>query len=210
MILWLEPAPRSVLGIDGSKFKAVNTRDKSFSQKKIKLRTKEVEESIERYLKDLDAADKTDPEGSSAKFVKMKDKLERLALQMKGLQENKKKLEASPTKTISLTDPDSRLMKGGQGITVAYNVQTAVDTKHHLIVAHEVTTEPTDRKQLLNMAKQAQEVMETEALTVLADKGYFKGEEILACKEAGIETYLPKPKTSGNKAKGQFSKEDFK
>ena len=181
-----------IVVIDGSKFKAVNNRDRSFSEKKIELRIEEVEKSIKSYIENLDEADKADPDGLSAKTVRMKDKLERLELQLKGLKENKIKLEASTTKTISLTDPDSRLMKGGQGITVGYNVQAAVDPEFHLIAAHEVTTDPTDRKQLFNMAKQAQDVVETENLTVLADRGYYKGTEILACKEAGIETFVPK------------------
>ena len=93
---------------------------------------------------------------------------------------------------------------------VAYNVQTAVDAKHHLIVAHEVTNVGHDRTQLANMAKQAKEALGTDALSVVADRGYFKGEEILACENAGIETCLPKPQTSGNLAKGQFGRDAFR
>jgi len=120
------------------------------------------------------------------------------------------RLEA-PDKQISLTDPDARSMAtSGRGTgMVGYNVQTAVDTKHHLIVAHEVTNVGNDRGQLFNMAKQAQEAIEVENLKVVADRGYFKGEEILACDEAGIEVTLPKPQTSGAQAEGRFGKRDF-
>jgi Transposase DDE domain len=114
-------------------------------------------------------------------------------------------------KQISLTDPDARSMATsgrGSGI-VGYNVQTAVDTKHHLIVAHEVTNVGTDRSQLSNMAEQARTEIGAETVEVVADRGYYDGEEIVACEEAGITVYLPKPMTSGAKAAGRFGKQDF-
>ena len=92
---------------------------------------------------------------------------------------------------------------------VGYNVQTAVDAKHHLIAVHEVTNVGHDRDQLSSMAKQARTAMVSLDLTVVADRGYFKGEEILACDEAGITTFLPKPQTSGSQAGGRFGKRDF-
>jgi len=124
-----------------------------------------------------------------------------------------KKFEArllkTPGQQISLTDPDARSMKSrGAGI-VGYNVQTAVDTKHHLIVAHEVTNQGSDRRQLANMAKQAKSVLATEALTAVADRGYYRSEDIHECERANITSDLPKPQTSGNKAKGQFGREEF-
>lgn len=115
----------------------------------------------------------------------------------------------APDKQISLTDPDARSMKTrGTGI-VGYNVQTAVDTEHHLIVTHEVTNTGSDRSQLSRMAEQARTAIDTEDLTVVADRGYFKGEEILACHEAGVTTYLTKAQTSNNKAKCLFDRDDF-
>ena len=119
---------------------------------------------------------------------------------------------AEPDQQISLTDLDARSMAtSGRGSgMVGYNVQAAVDTKHHLIVAHEVTNVGTDRAQLAKMAEQAKAALETDTLDVVADRGYFKGEEILACDEAGITVTLPKPLTSGSKAKGRFGKQDFR
>jgi len=117
----------------------------------------------------------------------------------------------TPDKQISLTDPDARSMatSGKESGIVGYNVQTAVDSEHHLIVTHEVTNVGNDRSQLANMAKQARTAMDTKELTAVADRGYFKGEEILACHEAGITTYVPKPQTSGSQAAGRFGKRDF-
>ena len=112
---------------------------------------------------------------------------------------------------LSLTDPDARSMAtSGKGTgVVGYNVQVAVDTKHHLIVAHEVTNVGNDRGQLATMAKQAQAAMGRQELEVLADRGYYKGEEILACRTAGMMPFVPKPLTSGSKSEGRFGKQDF-
>ena len=118
---------------------------------------------------------------------------------------------ATPDQQISMTDPDARAMSTsgrGRGI-VGYNVQTAVDAEHHLIVAHEVTNVGHDRSQLANMAIQAKEATHCENLSVLADRGYYNGEEILACDKAGITAYVPKTQTSNNQARGLFGKRDF-
>jgi hypothetical protein len=110
-----------------------------------------------------------------------------------------------------LTDPDSRSMATsgrGSGV-VGYNVQVAVDTEHHLIVAHQVTNNGSDRSQLANIASQAKDVLGTEHLDAVADRGYFNSPEILACEQANITVTLPKPMTSGAKADGRFGKQDF-
>ena len=202
---------QAIVAIDGSKFKAVNSRDNCFTQAKIKFRMKLVEDSINQYLAALDLADKQEPSGPPDKTLRIKDKLNELKQKMQRLQELEEQLQAAPDKQILLTDPDARFMatsKSGSGI-VAYNVQTAVDTKHHLIVAHEVTNVANDRAHLAAMATQSRQAMGGSELTVLADRGYYKGEEILACENAGISTYIPKPLTSGNKADGLFDKQDF-
>ena len=130
---------------------------------------------------------------------------------MAQLDEIDERLQATPDKQISLTDPDARSMATsgrGSGV-VGYNVQTAVDTRHHLIIAHEVTNQGHDRCQLANMAKQAKTTLGCSELSVVADRGYFSGDEILACDEAGIAAFVPKTQTSNAKADGRFDKQDF-
>ena len=200
---------QAIVAIDGSKFKAVNNRDKNFTSAKMERRKQQIEDSINRYLAALDSADQEEPAVVEAKTVKLKEKIAALKQRMAELKELDVKMQAAPDKQISLTDPDARSMKTrGTGI-VGYNVQTAVDTKNHLIVAHEVTNAGTDRDQLSTMAKQARTAMGTQEITAIADRGYYKGEEILACHEAGITALVPKSLTSNNKAKGLFDKSKF-
>ena len=199
----------ALVAIDGSKFKAVNNRDRNFTSAKLKRRMEEIESSINRYLTDLDTADRQEPATAQARTERLQDKIAALKGQMQKLQEIEVQLNETPDKQISLTDPDARSMKTrGTGI-VGYNVQTAVDTKHHLIVAHEVTNVGSDRDQLASMAKQARAAIGTKGITVVADRGYFKSEEILACHVAGITPIVPKSTTSGAKADGRFDRADF-
>jgi transposase len=197
------------VAIDGSKFKAVNNRDRNFTKAKMKRRLQQIDESIERYLGQLASADRHEPVAD--KSQRLGDKIAVLKQEMARLKKLEVRMLEAPDQQISLTDSDARSMAtSGRGTgMVGYNVQTAVDTKHHLIVAHEVTNVGHDRTQLAAMARQAKEVMGTDELEVVADRGYFKGEQILACDNAGITTYLPKPQTSGSLSKGLFSKRDF-
>lgn len=198
-----------LVAIDGSKFKAVNNRDRNFTSAKLQRRMEEIESSINRYLTGLDEADRQEPATAQPKAARLEEKIAKLKAQMKELQAIEVRLNDSPDKQVSLTDPDARsMMTRGTGI-VGYNVQTAVDTQHHLIVAHEVTNTGSDRDQLSSMAKQAREAMASEMLSVVADRGYFKSEEILACHDAGITAYVPKPMTSGAKADGRFNNGAF-
>jgi transposase len=201
----------AIVAIDGSKFKAVNNRDKNFTDTKLKKRMEQLEESIGRYLAELDRADREPAAVTEAKISRLKDKVAAVKAQMQRLNQIGRQLREAPDQQVSLTDPDARSMATsgrGTGI-VGYNVQTAVDTKHHLIVAHEVTNLGHDRTQLFSMAKQARGATGAEELTVLADRGYFKGEEILNCEQAGITPLVPKPLTSNSKADGRFDKRDF-
>ncbi|KPG91899.1 transposase [Pseudomonas sp. RIT-PI-q] len=199
----------NLVAIDGSKFKAVNNRDRNFISAKLKRRMEEIESSINRYLTALDAADRQEPTASEPSAVRLEEKIAKLKTQMKELQAIEIQLNESPDKQVSLTDPDARsMMTRGTGI-VGYNVQTAVDTQNHLIVAHEVTNFGSDRDQLSSMAKQARDAMASETLAVVADRGYFKSEEILACHDADITAYVPKPMTSSAKADGRFNKDAF-
>ncbi len=199
----------ALVAIDGSKFKAANNRDRNFTSAKLKRRMEEIESSINRYLTALDTADRQEPSIAEARTERLQDKIEALKNQMRELKQVEVKLNETPDKQISLTDPDARSMKSrGNGI-VGYNVQTAVDAKHHLIVAHEVTNIGSDRDQLTSMAIQARDAMGTQELTAIADRGYFKSEEILASHEAGINVYVAKTETSNAAAAGRFGRADF-
>ena len=200
------------VAIDGSKFKAVNNRDKNFTRGKVERRRAQLEESVARYLSQLDTADRHEPtEALATKAERLKEKLTKLKAEMAKLATIAAKMLASLDQQVSLTDPDSRSMATsgrGSGV-VGYNVQVAVDTEHHLIVAHEVTNSGSDRSQLANMAKQAKAILQSEELAAVADRGYFNSPEILECVKAGITVTLPKPMTSGAKSQGRFGKQDF-
>jgi len=200
------------VAIDGSKFKAVNTRDKNFTRGKVERRRAQLEASVGRYLAQLDTADLQEPSDElAAKTTHLKEKLAKLEGEMQRLAAMEQQMLASPDQQISLTDPDSRSMATsgrGSGV-VGYNVQVAVDTEHHLIVTHEVTNDGSDRAQLANVASQAKEALGVDKLEAVADRGYFNSDEILKCEEAGITVTLPKPMTSNAKAEGRFGKQDF-
>ena len=201
------------VAIDGSKFKAVNSRERNFTRAKMKRRLEQIEESVGRYLHQLDSADRQEPSlARTTRTAHLKDKIATLKQEMQRLGKLEARMLAEPDQQVSLTDRDARSMatSGRGGGVVGYNVQAAVDTRHHLIVAHEVTNVGNDRSQLSTMAKQAKAALETGRLDVVADRGYFDGEEILACDKAGITVTLPKPLTSGAAAKGRFGKQDFR
>jgi hypothetical protein len=167
----------------------------------------QIEESVERYLHQLDSADRQESsQARTSKTIRLKDKVVILKQEMRRLEILETRMLATLDQQISLSDPDARSMAtSGRGSgMVGYNVQVAVDTTHHLIVAHEVTNVGTDRSQLFQMAQKTQAILETDELDVVADRGYFSSVEILACDEAGITVTLPKPQTSGNKGKGLF------
>jgi hypothetical protein len=201
------------VAIDGSKFKAVNNRARNFTRAKMERRMAQIEESVARYLQQLDAADRQEPsEGLQAKTTRLKEKIEKLKEQMQRLKVLKVEMIATPDQQISLTDPDARSMATsgrGSGV-VGYNVQVAVDTKNHLIVTHEVTNVGSDRSQLAQVAMAAKATLDVAKLDAVADRGYFNGEEIKACEEAGVTVTLPKPMTSSSKAEGRFGKQDFR
>lgn len=199
----------TLITIDGSKFKAANNRDKNFTKGKVDLRMKEIESSINQYLKDLETADRQEPEIKQHRTERLQEKITKLKTQMKQLSAIKEQLNDAPDHQISKTDPDARSMRSRGSGVVGYNVQTAVDSKNHLIVAHEVSNEANDRDQLFNMANKARDAMDAEQLTVIADRGYFKNTEILACDNANIKAIVAKSVTSNATADGRFGKDDF-
>jgi transposase len=201
----------AIVAVDGSKFKAVNNRDKNFTPHKLKARMQQLDESIARYLNDLERADREPASVPAARVTHLQEKIATVKEQARRLRRIEKQLQEAPDQQVSLTDPDARSMATsgrGTGI-VGYNVQAAVDARHHMIVAHEVTNVGHDRAQLTAMSKLARDAIGEEKLTVLADRGYFDGEEILQCTEEGITTLVPKPITSNSRADGRFDKRDF-
>src|SRR5437667_938023 len=190
------------VAIDGSKFKAVNARDKNFTEAKMKRRLERIDESIARYLSQLETADRHGDAVPEAKVERLRSKIEKLKEEIVRLNAINAEMMKSEDKQVSLTDPDARSMatSGKDTGVVGYNVQIAVDTQHHLIVAHEVTNVGTDRHQLANMAGQARDEMAVETLDAVADRGYYDSEEIRACEEAGINVTLPHPMTSNSRA----------
>jgi transposase len=201
----------SVVAIDGSKFRAINTHERNYTRAKLARRMAEVEANIVHYMAALDAGDRAEADATPPAKERLADKLAALRKRMAELKEVGERLETASDGQISLTDPDARAMATAaerRGV-VGYNVQAAVDANHHLIIAHEVTNTGSDRAQLAGMAIRAKDETAADELTVLADRGYYDGDQILACEKAGIAALVPKPDTSPARAKGQWSKDDF-
>ena len=201
----------AIVAIDGSKFKAVNNRDKNFTDRKLQARLAQLEESIGRYLDEIDRADRQPTAVSEDRATRLKEKIAGLTAKMQELKEIGEAMKIAPDGQVSQTDPDARSMAtSGRGTgMVGYNVQVAVDTRHHLLVAHEVINLGHDRSSLAPMAQITRNVIERSPLTVIADRGYFSGPQIKACEDQGITTLVPKPDTSGNRAAGLFGRKDF-
>ena len=202
---------RAVVAIDGSKFKAVNNRDKNYTVAKVIGRMEQVDVSIARYLRALNRADREESDVAEAKSVRLKEKIAGLRRQMQSLKVMERTVQDAPDQQVSLTDADARSMAtSGKGTaTVGYNVQIAVDAEHHLIVAHEVINQGYDRHQLAPMAFKAQQATGCEQVTVLADRGYFNGDQVLSCEGTGVAPVVPKTLTSGNTKRGLFTGQDF-
>src|SRR5262245_14357782 len=200
-----------VVAIAGSKFKAVNNRDKNYTVAKVTGRMEQVNASIARYLRALDRADREEGDVAEAKSVRLKEKIAGLRRQMHALKMMEQAVQDAPDQQVSLTDPDARSMAtSGKGTaTVGYNVQIAVDAEHHLIVAHEVANQGYDRHQLAPMAFKAQQATGCEQITAVADRGYFNGDQVLECENTGVLPCVPKTLTSGNAKRGLFTGQDF-
>ena len=202
---------RAVIAIDGSKFKAVNNRDKNYTVAKVTGRMEQVNGSIARYLRALDQADREESDIAEAKSGRLKEKIAGLRRQMQALKAIKQTVQDAPDQQVSMTDPDARSMAtSGKGTaTVGYNVQIAVDAEHHLIVAHEVTNQGYDRQQLAPMAFKAQQATGCGKIIALADRGYFNGDQVLSCEGTGVAPIVPKTLTSSGAKRGFFTRQDF-
>lgn len=206
-----------LVAVDGSKFRASNSRKRVFTAAKLADRLRRIEEQIRAYLAELDHRDQ-EPEPAPEVSWSAPQLQARIA-QLRERQQNYCALAAAMKEQqvtqIALTDPDARLMPQSQaqggGTVVAYNVQTVVDAKHKLIATYAVTTEGNDLRQLTNMARQAKEALAVESLEVLGDCGYYDGDEVAQCEAEGIQAYIPKPENSSKShSQGLFSKADFR
>jgi transposase len=201
----------ATVAVDGSKFKAVNNRDRNYTVAKVAKRLEQVDASIARYLAALDRADREGSDIPEARTQRIGEKIAALRRRMGFLREMQERVEASDDGQVSLTDPDARSMATsgrGTGI-VGYNVQIAVDPEHHLVVAHDVVNEGHDRTQLVPMGGKARQAIGAEEVVVLADRGYYNGDEVLACEGTGILPAMPRADTSGRAKKGLFVRADF-
>ena len=202
----------AVVAVDGSKFKAVNNRDRNFTRGKIASRLAHLEAEVERYLEEADRIDRQETGSARAeRAAHLSGRFHRVRQEIERLMALDKALVDAPDGQISLTDPDARAMatRAQHSGHVGYNVQSVVDAETHLIVTHEVTNQGHDRDLLTKMATQAKAVLQREDMHILADKGYFSAQEILACHEAGITATVPRSDTSGARSKGHFVKADF-
>ena len=204
-----------LIAVDGSKFKAVNSPKRNFTKDKLKKRLQELDQKIEHYLQDLDAQDTQDAQDATGASASSKE-VPSLQEKIQGMKERKvtythllDDLEARGENQVSLTDPDSRAMPNSPQAKVGYNVQTATDDKHHLIVEQDVTNHANDKAQLSKISIGAKAILNVDAFRVVADRGYYNGETIKACQEESIEPYVPKPDTSNSKSRGLYSKDDF-
>ena len=210
--LWckrLELFGGELVAIDGSKFKAVNSPKRNFTEKKLKRMIQEIEDKIDQYLKELDRQDKHEVGQTALSAEELKEKIEHYKQRRVQYEQLKNKLERSGKSQISLTDPESRSMRVGHDVEVSYNVQIVVDHKHKLVIEHGVTNEVTDQGQLFTMAQKGKELLGVETLEVVADRGYYNGGEVKACEQSGMTVYVPQPNNSSNLKRGLFTKEDF-
>jgi transposase len=202
-----------LVAIDGSKFKAQNSKGRNFTQRKLKRQIKDLDKKIDDYLEELDQADEEEkdvPDKPNAD--QLREKIEAMKRRQAERRQLEEQMRQSGQSQISLTDPDSRSMPvgGGEATVVGFNVQLSVDSKYKLIVDHEVTTDVTDRGLLSAMAERAKQALGVAEIDVIADKGYYNGQEVKACLEEDITPYIPKANTSANRKRGLFTKEDFR
>jgi transposase len=198
---------RELTFIDGTKIQAVNSKDRNFTVERLKKLLPLIEKRIGEYLAELEQQDQSEAESAPQKSLK--EKLERLKDRKARYEQHQKDLEATGERQISLSDPESRRMKMREGFGVCYNAQIAVDAKHHLIVAHDVTNDVTDRGQLAQMALAAKQALGVEELEVVADCGYHNVGKVKECEEARITAYVPAVEGSKNANKGLYTKQDF-
>jgi transposase len=198
-----------LLAVDGSKFAAVNARDQNFNAAKLEELMARADARLAEYLAQMDVADAAEPDGATLTKEELAAKIAALQERRDWHEELLGQLDAEQ-KQISVTDPDTRKMPTAHGTVVGYNAQVAVDAKHKLIAADDVTSDVTDFQQLANVALEAKANLELKQADVVADAGYYNATEVSRCLEAGLTPYIPKADTSANTARGLYGKSQFK
>lgn len=198
-----------LLAIDGSKFRAVNSRDNNFSADKLKELIAHADVRLAEYFKTLDEADAAQPDCPPLDKAALQQKIAALQEKREWHAELLAQLDEEQ-KQVSTTDPDTRRMHTGNGNVVGYNAQLAVDARHKLIAAADVTNDVTDYRQLAEVALEARENLELKQTEVVADKGYYNAAEVSRCVEQGITPLVPKADTSANTRQGLFGKSQFR
>jgi len=201
---------KELVAIDGSKFRACNSKKNNYNTKKLARHLKYLDEKIENYIQELDQGDKTEASLEKPDVNTIKERIQQLRDRKEKYESYQRKLKQSGENEISTTDPDSRLMANHNNVEVSYNVQTTVDAKHKLIADFKVTQKPNDLGELDNMALRAKRLFRNKTFEVLADKGYYKPKDLKKCTENGITVYITK-QTYANGTKDQaFYADQFK
>jgi len=201
---------KELVAIDGSKFRACNSKKNNYNPKKLARHLKYLDEKIENYIQELDQGDKTEASLEKPDVNTIKERIQQLRDRKEKYESYQRKLKQSGENEISTTDPDSRLMANHNNVEVSYNVQTTVDAKHKLIADFKVTQKPNDLGELDNMALRAKKLFRNKTFEVLADKGYYKPKDLKKCTENGITVYITK-QTYANGTKDQaFYADQFK
>lgn len=201
---------QELVAVDGSKFKAVNSQERNFTRKKLQQLIARERAQVSEYLAAVAQADEAEAAEPELSAAQLKEKIAGIEKYLAQHEELERQLEASGDSQVSLTDPEAKLMKTAKGSEVSYNVQTVVDSKHKLIAAYDVTNERNDLGQLARMAQQGKEALQVAQLTVLADGGYFEGNALKECEEAGITTFVPVPKSKEAARLGIFGQDQFR
>lgn len=201
---------KEIVAIDGTKIRANNSKRNNYNEKKIKRQLKYIEEKINQYMAELEEGDKAEAGSRVPTAEEIKQRIKELESRKGNYKEMLDIIQEGETTEISGTDPDARLMSvNNNGIEVCYNIQIVVDGQHSLIVDCEVINNPTDHGQLSDMAGKAQEVFEKKEIKVLADKGYYSTQELKACQEAGLETYVAKQRFANRTEDEGFYSDKF-
>jgi transposase len=200
---------RELLAVDGTRIKAVNNKDRNFTLNSLETFIKGADERLADYLQRLDEGDAAEKATGGARVKNLAEKIEALSKKRSEYAAILKTLERTGADQISLTDPDSRAMAAHTRVAVGYNVQVAVDAKNKLIVEQEVTNQVVDMGLLQATAEPAREILGVATIDVVADKGYFRTEDIAACEKAGLTPYVPRPQRGSSASNGFFRKDEF-